>query len=705
MTVSDGVYLVDAFKRLVVEIAFKATVTKKNILNVAAAFDTEASSFRNDNTGEKVGLCYIWMMGIENAVVYGRDLETWKKLMIMLDGYLKQRGQRLIIYVHNLKYDFMFFMKYLNWDTVFNKSRRNILYCQFGNIEIRDSLGLSGGTSLAFIGNHLRNKTWTKMVGDLDYSLIRTPNTPLTEKEMGYCEADVRVLIQYIREKIESDGDISQIPYTNTGYVRNYVRNECFKNTKKYMEFMDGLTLTAKGYAAMERAFAGGAVGPNMKFIEKTVENVASYDIKSSYPYVMCAMKFPMSYGTLVPNKDAKLYLVGNVDERKYAVQATFEFFGLVPKQGNDYCFPISESKCRRQAAVTLSGATFEKPLIGSGRIVTAGYIMIDGTDLDYDVWKTFYDWNECRVTTCRIFQKGYLPYPIVKSVLEFFNKKTTLDGVADREAEYMISKNMLNSIYGMMVEKIVRAVYKYDNGAILKEDPDYVEQIDAYNNKMKRFLFYPWGVWITAWARWRLYNAIAELKGDFVYCDTDCVKFINEDKHLSYFERVNVEAMKSMEDCAKRMKLSREYVFPCSPEGSEKCLGVWEREYLAKRFKTLGAKRYLVETDRGLKLTVAGTNKVGTLEYLKTLSGDPFENFHNGLVIPAEYAKRLIATFIKDEQSGYLTDYLGERYFYQTLSGIHMEPSAYNFSIAEHTLSAMEALFGRLEEDTDEMG
>lgn len=711
MTNSEKLYLVDAYKKLVAQIAFRAAVTKTNILNVAAAFDTEASSFRDEQTGEKVGLCYVWMFGIENEVVYGRYLDDWASLMKMLNQYLMVKGQRLIVYVHNLKYDFMFFMKYLKWDVVFNKSRRNVLYCRYGNIEIRDSLGLSGGVSLAFIGEHLKVKEWTKKVGDLDYQKIHTPITPLTEKELGYCEADVRVLIQYIREKIQSDGDISKIPYTNTGYVRNFVRNACFRRKEKYMQLIDNLTLTAKGYAAMERAFAGGAVGPNIKMIDKTIKNVVSFDIKSSYPYVMAALRFPMSYGTLVKNKDAKLYLVGDIDERQYAVQATFEFFNLTPKKGNDYCFPISESKCRRTAACTLTGGSFEKPIIGSGRIITAAYIMIDATDLDFDTWSKFYEWTEMRVTNCRIFQKNYLPRPIVESIIEFFNKKTTLDGVAGREAEYMISKNMLNSIYGMMVEKIVRAIYEYQSGYIKKRDPDYVAQIDKYNNKWNRFLYYPWGVWVTAWARWRLYDAIAEVGPDFVYCDTDSVKFINPEKHQAYFNRVNAEAYHNMEECAKRCVLNRNYVIPKNPKGEEKCLGVWEWEFEAKRFKTLGAKRYLVEYkkdkkhDEGeLELTVAGTNKKGTLEYLQLLDGDVFENFSNKLEVPAKYSKRLIATFISHEQAGYVTDYLGQRYFYQSESGIHMEPSGYKFSIAERTLSAMEMLLGNIDEELGEI-
>ena len=53
--------------------------------------------------------------------------------------------------------------------------------------------------------------------------------TPLTEKEFGYCENDIRVLLSLIQEKIEQDGNIHKIPYTLTGYVRNFCRTRCFR--------------------------------------------------------------------------------------------------------------------------------------------------------------------------------------------------------------------------------------------------------------------------------------------------------------------------------------------------------------------------------------------------------------------------------------------------------------------------------------------
>lgn len=671
------------------EMLMSQCVGKKRILNIPAAFDTEASSFTDDDHGNEVGLCYIWMFGIRNTVVYGRYLDEFVDLVTKLNEFLKRNKQMLYVYVHFLKYDFSFIKKLFKWDDVFIRSMREPLYAKYGNIEFRDSLALAGGRGLAYIGKHLRTKV-LKAEGDLDYDKIRTPETPLVTKELHYCEMDIRVLCQYIKEKIEDDGDITKIPYTNTGYVRNYCRNACFENRGRYMDFIDGLTLTPDAYLQCEKAFAGGAVGPNIKYVGQTVENLHSYDIKSSYPYVMVTGYFPMQYPIPVSDKQATKDIEALVT--KYCCQFTLEIWDLFPK--TDYCFPISEHKCNE-----VLGAR-----VASGRVINAMYVSINVTELDYMTFKRFYNFGEMRIRRCRIYTRGFLPAPIVKSVLEFFNRKTTLDGVEGKEQEYMIAKNMLNSVYGMMVEKIVRESYFFheDFG---KGDKDYIGQVVDYNEKRNRFLYYPWGVWVTAHARYRLYDAIAAVGDDYRYCDTDSVKFIGE--HTDYFDRVNREAYALVTKVAERLNLPIDYVIPSDPDGNKQCLGVWKHEWDAFRFKTIGAKRYLVDfswTEKGnkhydiagtkLELTVAGTNKASTMEYIKqqalVTKQNPFDIFNEYLIVPAEYAKRTTAKFIDKPSNGFVTDYLGVRRYYESESGVYIKPTSYSFSITDEMVDAI---------------
>ena len=680
-------YSDDAANELILELMFQETVSKRKYLNVASAFDTETSSFIDEQDGEESALCYIWMYGIENTVVYGRTLDEFVELCKKLNEYLTVDDVRLVTYIHFAKFDFSFIKFLLHWDHVFLKENREVLYADYGNIEFRDSLVLSGGRSLESIGKNLR-KPVHKAVGDLDYELIRHNKTPLTPLEMHYCEMDIRVLVEYIREKMEDDGDISQIPYTNTGYVRRYVRNECFKNRRSYSYFIAGLTMTPACYLQAQDAFQGGSVSANFRYIGQTCENVHSYDIKSSYPYVMCCEYYPINYFTPVTgsltSQTIEHYLTHD------CCLFNLELWDVEPKY--EYYFPISKHKCHNVISPT---ADTDYQETAGGRIISALYLSLNCTELDFDTIKRFYKFSKYRITNLRISPRGYLPAPIVKSIVKFFNDKTTLDGVTGREREYMISKNMLNAIYGMMVEKPIRPIFGFVNDyGFTKDDADFVQQIDSYNEKFNRFLFYPWGVWVTAHARHRLHEAIEAVGDDFRYCDTDSVKFVG-DNHTDYFEKANKIATEKLLECSRRFNIPESYIIPCSPSGKRKVLGVWEHECDYKRFKTLGAKRYLVEFPNGeVSLTVAGTNKDQTLYYLineQFFHGkEMFENFNSNLVVPAEYAKRTVSKFIDHERTGWVTDYLGNRAYYESPSGIYVAPTTYSFSITDEMKDAV---------------
>ena len=63
-----------------------------------------------------------------------------------------------------------------------------------------------------------------KQVGDLDYTLIRTPNTEITTQEMKYCENDCLVIYYYIQRELETYERVDKIPLTSTGHVRRELK-------------------------------------------------------------------------------------------------------------------------------------------------------------------------------------------------------------------------------------------------------------------------------------------------------------------------------------------------------------------------------------------------------------------------------------------------------------------------------------------------
>lgn len=636
--------------------------------NIPSAFDIEVSSFREHE--EKRACMYIWMFGINNLVTYGR---TWEEL----DSFLKvlstvlglDENRRLCVYVHNLSYEFQFIRKRFKWNEVFLLEERKPAYCRTGGYEFRCSMKLAGGKSLESVGKDLQKYKVEKKVGDLDYNKVRHSETPLTEKELGYCENDIRVLLSYIQEKIETDGDITKIPLTNTGYVRNYCRKACFKSWRRYKTLMKNLEVEPDEYGQLKRAFQGGFTHANAKYVGKVIENVASFDLTSSYPTVMVLEKFPMSRGKHIGSVTDVEQLLQLMETK--CCMFDLEVTNLRPRLFQDN--PISASKCQ----------ILERHIENNGRVVFADRLKITCTEQDLYIYAQFYDWDEWEITDMVVYDKAYLPRNFVKSILKLYKDKTQLKGLVDQTVNYMISKNMINAAYGMIVTDINRKEFDYVDDAFITSAPNLESNIEKYNKSMKRFLYYPWGVWVTAYARANLFSAIIELGDDYIYSDTDSVKFINYEKHLDYFKNYSEMIMEKISDASTFHRISVDEFSPQNKSGKKVTIGMWDFEGVYDKFKTLGAKRYLVQKDGKFSLTVAGVNKKSACKYLEE-TGDPFKFFTKDLVIPADYSKRNVLTYIDDETNGLVCDYNGVVLPYREMSSIHMESTEYSFSLSD---------------------
>ena len=654
--------------------------------NVPAGFDIEVSSFyQGEKKPEnKRGIMYIWQFGIFNLVTTGR---TWKEFEVLISMVQKilslNENRRLVVYVHNLPYEFQFIRKHFDWDEVFILTERKPVYATTGGIEFRCSLKLAGGKSLANVAKDLQKYKVEKAVGNLDYEQIRTPLTPLTEKELLYCENDIRVILCYIQEKIEQDGDITKIPLTNTGYVRNYCRKECYSRWKPYRKVMESLTLEADEYSQLKRAFQGGFTHANAHHVGKVLDKVGSHDFTSSYPAVMVLEKFPMAKAEYISNGINESELMELLITR--CCLFDIEIWGLMPKLFHEH--PISRYKC----------PVCENAIVDNGRIVMAEHIITTITEQDFFVYTEFYTWDRIEIKNLRTYQKNYLPKNFVQSVLNLYEKKTVLKDVEGEEVNYMISKNMINAAYGMMVTDPIRDELTYSDNTFYTIPKNIAEGIDKYNTNIRRFLFYPWGVWVTAYARANLFSGIIEMGDDYIYSDTDSIKSMNTERHEDYFNSYNAQILDKIELASQYHNLNKSLFAPYTKKGKQKIIGVWDDEGVYDKFKTLGAKRYLTmkavqSTEPKYMITLAGSNKKKTMEYLVG-TGDPFGKFTDGLSIPSENSGRLILSYIDNETTGTVVDMFGVPYEYHELSSIHMEKSEYNLSISEEFVRYLEGL------------
>lgn len=686
--------------------------------NIPAAFDIETTSYTvpipNGKEGEveKKALMYIWQFGINGTVIYGRTWEEWVSMLHQLVDYLDlSEHRKLIIYVHNLGYEFQFMRKWIKWDKVFAIKKRRPVYAISGGLEFRCSLFLSN-YSLAYIGENLLHRyPVKKLVGNLDYSLMRHSQTLLTSDELAYCVNDVKVVMAYIQEKIEQDGDITKIPLTNTGYVRNYCRVECFtgnalseeekrKISLNYHSLMKSLQIrSADEYDQLKRAFMGGFTHASALWANRSITtykasfpgdvmvySIEGSDIVSSYPGEMLRSKFPMTQFELVG--DVESDKIFNHLLRNYCCIFDVEFTNLYPKV--EYENPLSLSHCHTEGQVC----------VNNGRIVSADKCMTTLTELDWDTVGKFYEWDSIKVLNMRISHKGYLPKDLILAILKLYADKTSLKGLAGKEIEYLVSKNMINAAFGMMVTAIVRGEFNYnidsEKWSIIEANVD--SQLAKYNRNFNRFLYYAWGVWVTAHARHSLFEAIYEFGEDYIYADTDSIKGVNFKNHEEFFFEKNNRVIRELLAMCNHYGIPFSKCCPKTPEGVAKIPGTWDHdsEYLA--FKTCGAKRYMYELpNHELSLTVSGLNKKFAIPYLlKEYNNDYeliFDAFGEGFYVPAGHTGKMTLTYLDESSAGVLVDYLGKSAIWHERSSIHMEAQAYRMSMLDDYLKFLNGI------------
>ena len=671
---------------------FLSTINTKDIIkskdkiyyNLAMSFDIETSSFYEDKNGviytnddyrklkntvkaEKKAIMYIWQFAIEENVIIGRTWNDFLYFCKKLFDFLNLKERYIVVYVHNLSYEFQFICKWFNWIDIFADSERKPIKATTDTHFIFKCSYRLSGYSLEVLANNLKSHNIKKMVGDLDYNLIRNSKTPISKEELKYCENDVLIVTSYIDEQINEFGNIEKIPLTQTGKVRRYVRKQCFQN-KEYQYFIKELTIEKPEYMLLKNAFMGGFTHCNAMYTNKICQNVTSYDFTSSYPTVLISEKYPMSKGkeVYITTETELLNLIKN-----YCVLVDLQFTNI--KTSFMYEQIISYSKCRN----------VKNPLINNGRIVQADTLTISCTDVDFLNIRDFYKWDSMKIGLCYIYKKDYLPKEFIKTILHLYKSKTELKGVDGKEVEYLHSKELLNSLYGMCVTSIVHDTVNFNGAEWTTENGNLDEELKNYNTDKNRFLFYHWGVWCTAYARNNLYTGIKECKDDYIYSDTDSIKIFNADKHKNYFEKYNKWIVQKLEKCLKYHNIPLDYISPKTIKGDIKTLGIWDFDGFYTDFKTLGAKRYIYRKDDKISITVCGLSKKSGKEFIENQQ-KPFLFFNDGMFVDCEHTGKMTHTYIDREIENIITDYLGNQAYYHEKSFIHLEKTDYLLSLSD---------------------
>lgn len=651
--------------------------------NVPCSFDIETSSFRTAS-GAKMATMYLWGFNINGRSTYGRTWKEWISLITSISEMLNCTEINLIVWVHNLPYEMGFMNRYFEFVSSFcmadHKMVRGLTTL---GVEFRDSL-VESGKRLELLAEEIVENPVKKLVGDLNYRIIRHSGSPITKEELAYQLNDVRVVANYIYEKGKKRfWKIPGILMTRTSYVRERYRKNSIENKDRntaqhFRAWMRELTLELEEYRVLELAFRGGHTHANALWVGDVLPDVHSYDETSAY-LLQFLKPFPMSKGVHFPEPTAEQI---ETFLKYYCCVFRWEVRGLHRKRGV-YDDPLSKSKC----------IEIEKPILNNGRVKAADRVVTYITEVDYRTYQKFYEWDEETeiISDLWRYERGFLPKVIIETMLDLYANKTTLKGVEGMEELYMISKGDLNASYGMMVTKIVQDLIIFTEEHEYKLSEDAPEKmLQRYNQSRKRFLFFPWGVYITAYNREVILDAILECGSDFVYSDTDSVKLLNEELHHVYFEEYNERLMDVIMPCLKFHEIPVERVMPNTKKGIPKLLGAFEHEHDGKpyeAFKTLGAKRYMTYDHGEIEITVAGLGKKEGKEWILEHGDGPeewFDYFSNEMEVPPERTGKLTHTYIDEPMTAVLKDDFGNVMEVHEESCIHLEPAPFNLDISK---------------------
>lgn len=657
-----------------------------------ASFDIETSSYMDE--GVKKAVVYSYALAIDDKIYRARRADEFFSLLekIAADMGLSL-DRRLVVYIHNEAYEWQFIKHYMEWESAFaiGSERRVARAVSKLGFEFRCSYILTN-KPLEAVGKDVGVQ---KMVGDIDHTKIRNSITPLTDKEIGYIENDVRILIEFERQVLAREGGtieqaLRTIPITKTGYVRRRMRKAALADPA-YKQLISELTLNVETYSLARHAFQGGYTHANSTVMGQEMGDTVAVDLASSYPSSMLQFTYPMGTFHSMNHEFTPEGLDKCVGHIHFFV--TFVVYGAVSR----YPFPY----------ISLSKAlSITDPLVDNGRVFSASSMTLTMTDVDWQVFRRCYEVESIEIVDVMAAPADYLPAAITDSIVAMYGDKTALKGVAGQEVDYHSAKEDINGVYGSVSMDPVRTDYEFnaEDGSFTATLPSIEDALDKYNNSRSRYLYYPWAAWVTAYSRFILLMTMYDLIDAGVtvmYCDTDSIYLKPSPKAQGIIDRVNSEVRERLSAAMhyRWIYASDEEVedalAPKDIKDVRHHIGLFEVDGHYDNFKTLGAKRYAVMKDGEFKITVAGLSK-GAAPYIDENGG--MDVFVDGLTVPAEKSGRLTHTYSEETAHNLITDYLGNTCEMEQHGFIHLEPSPYVLTVSdEYTRFVQKVAEGRL--------
>lgn len=594
------------------------------------------------------------------------NCEQW---FIDLNEQAKANNEKILIFVHNLTYEFynaIFNMptlhKMLEDDSkrIFAMSSTKICKITLDHLEFRDSL-LLFGKSLKVCAKEVGMQ---KNEENKTYNEIWTETSSLPDWEYSYNEHDLDIVAVYFSKfvkmlnlKNNSVNDfIDTKILTSTGMVRYICRKI---NDKEYLNIQrrivkqtqDSIDKDTQKWIENE-VFRGGfckSVACNSFCINNKVHSI---DFASAYPAVMCTGIYPKGelcdtnkylreLDDLLKNKSTKEIVEMYWD--KYKIMKPNDLFLFKCRITNVRIKRFSNKNEIGYIPIAKCSES-SKALVLNGSVYQANSLVLSGTELDYIIYRMFYDFNLDEVlvekspsmnSTLSTFKfVSISTFAVEKEVfkklykIEDYNEFNTMlnNTITDNVKFYQIfnntnetvtndnmkhihkicgdyllsAKGKLNAQYGIAVQ------HQFQQNIIYKDYQFHMEDEEQLCwNKNENYLQ---GIYVTAHTRFRLLLMTARLiiEGfDIVYFDTDSIKFKGDtDKMKSIISEWN----------SMLLDLRTRQINKYTNKGIDLFLsnfGNFDYEETYDYFITHGSKRYITISNDEVHTTISGVNKI----------------------------------------------------------------------------------------------
>ena len=644
---------------------------------------------------KKVGLCYLWQFGVDDVYFYGRELRD----LIPVFDYMASRSYRSFVWVHNLSYEFHWLLNIIRFTKVFARKPHKPITADYDNLQFRCTFMLTR-QKLGDVGANLGYEKLTEL---MDYDKLVSPASKLPRDVIRYGIRDVEIVYKYVEKMRGEYKTLQKIPLTQTGIPRVKVKALYADDWSYHVRMAKLVPRDASEYARLKVSFVGGWVHANYYYVGIILKNlVYAYDITSSYPFQMVLRKFPATPWTECEDKaDFEYY----INHRGFLEYMEIELVGVKSTGFNDF---LSLSKVYDRVGVKSE----------NGRIYEAERCKTIVTCIDYVIIKKSYT-GEINVLRLWYSRAAYLDKRYVNFILDMYYNKVALTHTDDPVKEELRkrSKEIINSLYGMMVSALVYEEIEFKDGKWIT--PDWsVDDLAAYMNDgldklrespYKVFQSFSAGCFVTSYARLSLFEAVSEINKDVVYHDTDSVYCIGA--HRDFFDAKNTEIKKELEAMCKKRGIDPKRLHPEDNSGEPQWLGAWtcDNDEIGgepfAEFKTLGAKRYAYRKtpESDIKITVSGVSKKYGARALK----NDLNKFTDDCTFGYEACKKLIPHYNDNQPESVWRDDNGIEYKSTYQYGITLQPAQYHLGMGNflEILLSMGSLSDRFSEmDIDDL-